>query len=76
MAKKFRELVKRSLVKSITFRVLVIMSDLIIIYLLTKRLTITLAIILFSNLSATIIYFVHERAWNKIHWGKVRKTIS
>ncbi|MBI5817243.1 MAG: DUF2061 domain-containing protein [Candidatus Yonathbacteria bacterium] len=29
-----------------------------------------LAVIVFSNLASTIIYFFHERAWNKIHWGK------
>lgn len=67
----FNEHTKRSLVKAITFRCIILVSDGIIIFAITHRYDITLSVILFSNFSSTILYFLHERVWNKIHWGKI-----
>lgn len=66
----FHESAKRSIVKSITFRILVMLGDGLIIYTITKKADLALSIILLSNLSSTIIYYVHERAWNKVKWGR------
>ena len=66
----FNEHFKRSLVKAITFRLIILISDGIIIFTITHRFDITFSVILFSNLSSTILYFIHERIWNKINWGK------
>jgi uncharacterized membrane protein len=70
MAIKFHENVKRSIVKALTFRFLIICSDSTIIFAITRRFDETVGVIFFSNLASTIIYFIHERIWNKIHWGK------
>jgi uncharacterized membrane protein len=67
---KFNEHSKRSLLKAVTFRIIIICSDSIIIYTITHRFDIAFTVILFSNLASTILYFIHERIWNKIHWGK------
>ncbi len=74
MSRKYFEATKRSLVKAITFRLIILCADSIIIYSLTKRLDITAGVVLFSNVSSTILYFLHERAWNGIHWGKYHKS--
>lgn len=66
----FREHTKRSLVKAITFRILILISDGIIIFAITHRYDIALAVIFFSNFASTILYFIHERIWNKIRWGR------
>jgi uncharacterized membrane protein len=66
----FKENAKRSLIKSITFRVLVIISDFIIIMLITRRYDVALAVIIFSNLASATLYYFHERAWNRVKWGK------
>ena len=66
----FQEQAKRSLVKSITFRVIVITSDFIIITLITHRYDLAAAVIIFSNLSSATLYYLHERVWNVIKWGK------
>lgn len=68
----FSEHTKRSIVKAITFRIIILISDGIIIYSITHRYDVALAVILFSNISSTIIYFIHERVWNKINWGKIK----
>ena len=69
---KFKETKERSIVKSGIFRVLVIVSDLVIIYLLTHKLIDTIAITVLTNLASTIFYFLHERIWNNVSWGKRR----
>jgi uncharacterized membrane protein len=69
----YREKVRRSVVKSVTFRALVMIADGFIIFALTNSYKIAISVILLSNLSSTIIYFFHERAWDKVSWGKQRK---
>jgi uncharacterized membrane protein len=64
---------RRSVVKSITFRILIVMADGVIIYTITKSLALSLSVIILSNISSTIIYFVHERVWNNIKWGKGKR---
>lgn len=74
MAKKsFFELPSRSLVKAITFRCIILTSDSIIIYLVTHRLDVTLDVMIASNVASTLLFVFHERAWNRISWGKKAK---
>ncbi len=61
---------KRSLAKTIGFHTLIILADLVVVFVITHQYQITISIILFTNLMSGLIYFLHERAWNRIHWGK------
>ena len=71
---KFHEHVSRSILKAITFRIVILTSDGLIIYTITHRFDVTFTVVFFSNFASTILYFLHERAWNLVHWGKsVRK---
>jgi len=67
---RFSEKVSRSLVKAITFRIMVVIFDFFIIYAITHRYDLTIGLIMVFNFSHTIVYIIHERVWNKIHWGK------
>ena len=69
----FHESRYRSVVKALTFRALVVASDVVIVYGITRSYQMALGVIIFSNLSATGIYVVHERSWNRVHWGKKKK---
>ena len=60
---------KRSLVKAITYRAVIIVLDFFVIYLLTGRVDVALGFMVISNIYTTIAYFVHERIWSKIRWG-------
>jgi uncharacterized membrane protein len=62
----------RSLAKALTFRAAVLAADSGIIYLLTRRLDLTLSVMVLSNISSTILFYLHERVWNRINWGKAR----
>ena len=70
---KHFEHVNRSLVKTITYRVVIIISTAIIVYILTGEVKQTIDITLIANLINTLLYYIHERVWNKIHWGKVKQ---
>ena len=68
--KSHKEDHKRSIVKAITFRILIMASDFIIIMAITKRSDVAFWVIIASNISSTIFYYFHERTWNKIDWGR------
>ncbi|MFS8130842.1 MAG: DUF2061 domain-containing protein [Candidatus Dojkabacteria bacterium] len=67
---------KRSLLKSVTFRIIVILSDSIVVSLVTGRTDEILPIVIFTNISSTILYYLHERFWNKISWLRNKKSID
>ena len=67
---KFHEIISRSLFKALTFRAVIIVADSVVIFALTRRYDITLSIVIISNISSTFLYFIHERVWNRIRWGK------
>ena len=62
--------VKRSLVKAITYRSVIIVLDFSAIYLLTGKVDVALGFMVVSNIYTTAAYFIHERIWNKIKWGE------
>jgi adenylylsulfate kinase len=69
----FREHYKRSIIKAITYRFVILISDGFIIFLITHRYDTTAKVIVFSNIASTLLYFFHERFWNTVHWGKLHK---
>ena len=67
---KTKEKVIRSFIKSITFRILVLISDFIISIFIIESFTEAVGIMIATNLFSSILYFIQERIWNKISWGK------
>ena len=63
------ELVKRSVVKAITYRVVIMVLDFGTIYLFTKQVKVALGFMIASNIYTTLAYFGHERLWARIKWG-------
>jgi uncharacterized membrane protein len=60
---------KRSVVKAITYRGIIICLDFLVIYLLTGKVKTAAAFMIVSNIYTTVAYFLHERAWAGITWG-------
>lgn len=60
----------RSLTKTITFRMIMVVAGFIIAYLFTRDIGMSLGISLVRDGFATLAYFFHERAWEKIQWGR------
>ncbi len=60
----------RSIAKAVSYRIVSILVDLAIVYLITKRVDLTLGVVVVSNTASVFVYYFHERAWNKIHIGR------
>lgn len=65
-----RETLKRSLLKTISWRVIGTLDTLLIAFLITGRVYQALTIGGVELISKMALYFFHERAWNTIPWGK------
>lgn len=60
----------RSIAKAISYRIVSISLDLLIIFAITKKADLTLWIVVLSNLVSIFLYYFHERIWNKVHFGR------
>jgi uncharacterized membrane protein len=60
----------RSFAKAVSYRVVSIIIDLTIVFLITKKADLTLGIVLLSNTASIFVYYFHERAWNIVHLGR------
>lgn len=67
---KFYEKAMRSLGKVVTWRILVTITNTIGGYLASGSWTIGLGVASFALVVNSILYFFHERAWNRIDAGK------
>jgi adenylylsulfate kinase len=61
---------KRSLVKALTYRVAIVCLDFTVIYLFTHKVDVALGFMILSNVYTTVGYFLHERIWEHIEWGR------
>ena len=61
---------KRSLLKAISWRLFATTTTTIIVYIFFKRLDLAIAAGAVESVAKIIIYFIHERLWNKIKIGK------
>jgi len=61
---------KRSLAKAITWRITGTVDTFIISWFITGQLAIASGIALTEVLTKVCIFWVHERIWNKIKWGR------
>lgn len=68
--KSDNEGIKRSLLKTISWRVIGTLDTVLISYVITGGIEKALAIGGVELITKMILYFFHERAWNKINWGK------
>jgi uncharacterized membrane protein len=60
---------KRSIVKAIMYRSVIIILDFLVVYLLTHKIETAAGFMIISNIYTTVAYFLHERIWSGIQWG-------
>ena len=61
---------KRTIIKTITWRIIATLTTVIIIYLWTDNWSIALGSGLVANALKTIFYYIHERIWNRTDFGR------
>ncbi|MDD5247221.1 MAG: DUF2061 domain-containing protein [Candidatus Omnitrophica bacterium] len=64
---------KRSILKSISWRIFSFMLTIIIIYAYTRNIRQALGVGAGIDLVKMILYYVHERLWNKVQFGRKLK---
>ena len=62
--------VKRSLAKTISWRIIGTLDTVLISWLITGTLTLAFSIGLIELITKMVLYFFHGRAWNNTKWGK------
>ena len=70
---KLKEKVRRSrsLFKAVTWRIIASLDTFFLSYIITGRFDWATSIAIFEIITKAIIYYFHERAWNRVKWGRV-----
>lgn len=61
---------KRSIAKSISWRIIGTLDTILISWIVTGTLSVAFSIGVVELFTKMLLYFFHERIWNKISWGK------
>ena len=61
---------KRSLIKTFTWRILASLDTFCIVWLITREVKFAGTIASLEILTKLILFYLHERGWNYITWGK------
>jgi uncharacterized membrane protein len=61
---------KRSIVKTITFRIIGITITLFITYMFLGNVKQSIWLTITLNVTALLLFYFHERVWNIISWGR------
>ena len=61
----------RSLFKAMTWRAIASLDTFFLSYIITGRFDWATSIAIFEIITKAIIYYLHERAWNRVKWGRV-----
>lgn len=63
---------KRSIAKTVSWRTFATLTTALIVYLFTGRLILAISIGSVEVIAKIVLYFFHERTWNKINYGRRR----
>ncbi len=62
----------RSLAKAVSWRTTGTVDTILVSFLITGHIKTAVSIGLFEVLTKTVLYYVHERVWHKIPFGRVK----
>jgi len=71
-----KESKKRSVAKTITYRIICIVMLSVITYWITGDVVqMTYIVVIFQSIQV-VVYYIHERVWEKVKWGYNRENIK
>ena len=62
---------KRTLAKTITFRIIATITTVILVLTFTGDYALAGIIGVLDVISKLVIYYLHERVWHKVRWGRL-----
>jgi len=66
----------RTVIKAISWRIIATFTTMTIVFLFTKKLILSLGVGVAEVLTKVTFYYLHERIWNRISWGKEKHPLS
>jgi len=63
---------KRTLVKTITWRIVALVTTIIVVYIYSGDVKESLVVGVSANFLKMFLYYVHERIWNKVGFGRIK----
>lgn len=60
----------RSVLKSISFRIIATITTITLVYFLTEKWSVAMGIGILEFTSKLALYYLHERVWNRINFGR------
>jgi uncharacterized membrane protein len=63
----------RSIAKAVTWRIVATLTTMLLVFIFTGNLVVSGGVGLTEVLSKTVIYYLHERAWNATGFGRTPK---
>ena len=63
----------RSIVKSVTWRILALTITILVSFVIVGNWTVSISIGIVANLTKAFFYYIHERFWERIGWGRESK---
>ena len=64
---------KRSVVKAVTYRIFGTLGTIILVYIFTGKLVLSLQLGFLELITKILLYYGHERVWHKVKWGTYYK---
>jgi len=62
---------RRSIIKAITWRILALLITILVSFAILGSWSVSIAIGILSNFLKTLLYYIHERLWERTSWGRV-----
>ncbi len=66
----------RTIAKAISWRALATLTTMTIVFLFTRRIMLSLGVGLAEIIAKITFYYLHERAWDKVSWGKSKHPLA
>ncbi len=66
----------RTIAKAISWRALATLTTMTIVFLFTRRIMLSLGVGLAEIIAKIIFYYLHERVWGKISWGRSKHPLA
>lgn len=63
----------RCIYKSISFRILATITTMLIVYYMTGDGSLMVTVGVFDTVSKLLLYYLHERGWERVEWGKEKR---
>jgi uncharacterized membrane protein len=60
----------RSIIKALTWRICATFITILLVFFITKELTLSLGVGILDLSYKLVFYYFHERIWNFIKWGR------